>query len=170
MKTLPLVLISWMMSFPLLAQDVGYELTCRAKAKEVAAETYKNCVTENRSAQLEQVRKDYQQRLKLLKEDYEKDLQKLSGKKPDNTSTLLKLDVKTETTKPEVKPNPTKTANKVVARNSRGSMPAKKVTEKSSDDMSIQMKAVTTAPMTDDSVMDLPEPIPVENIPSESSL
>lgn len=165
MKTLGLILVV-MLSMVAFTQtpEVGYELTCRAKAKEVAAETYKNCVSENRTAQLEQVRKDYQQKLKLLKEDYEKEIQKLSTKKPESTNTLKQT--------PSVgTPVTTKTqpAPKVIAKNTRG-LPAKKITEKSPDDMTMQLKPVTTAPMTDDSVMDLPEPIPVENMPSESSL
>jgi hypothetical protein len=133
-----------MISFGRLAftQEASYELTCRAKAKEIAAETYKNCVTENKSAQLEQIKKEYQQKLKALKDDYEKELQRLNGKN---------------------------SVSKAAAKNPK--LFAKKATKKS-DDMTIELKPshVVAAPTSDDSTMDLPEPIPVENVPSESSL
>ena len=57
-----------------------YEVTCRIKAKEIAAETYKGCMTENRQTQLEQIRKDYKDELARVKSNFDKKLQKLSGK------------------------------------------------------------------------------------------
>ena len=57
-----------------------YELTCRNKAKEIAAETYKNCVTENRQSQIEQIRSDYKEKLATLKSHYDGELKKIGGK------------------------------------------------------------------------------------------
>jgi hypothetical protein len=127
-------------------QEGSFELTCRAKAKEVAAETYKNCVTENKSAQLDQIKKEYQQKLKALKDDYEKELQRLNGKNSAAKPAAAK-------------------SNKLVAS-------TKRAQKKSQDDMTIELKPARSvpAPTTDDSTMDLPEPIPVENVPTESSL
>ena len=139
------ILFVFVISFGRLAftQEASYELTCRAKAKEIAAETYKNCVTENKSAQLDQIKKEYQQKLKALKDDYEKELQRLNNKAATSKA-------------------PVKTAKLL----------AKKSAKKSSDDMTIELKPSrnVAAPTNDDSTMDLPEPIPVENVPSESSL
>ena len=55
------------------------ELTCRAQAKEVAVQTYSNCITEARNSQVEQIRSDYQKELAAVKNKYDKELKKLSG-------------------------------------------------------------------------------------------
>jgi len=70
--------------FSLLLSKTGfaqasYEVQCRTKAKEIAAETYKGCMTEQRQAQIEQIRKDYKDKLSKLKNHYDKELKKLSG-------------------------------------------------------------------------------------------
>ncbi len=57
----------------------GFEIMCRNKAKEIAAETYKGCMTENRQTQLDQIRKEYKEELSNLKNQYDKKLKKLSG-------------------------------------------------------------------------------------------
>lgn len=59
----------------------SFELTCRNQAKELAAETYKNCVTEHRQSQVEQIRKEYQQKLSDLKSHYDGELKKVSSGK-----------------------------------------------------------------------------------------
>ncbi len=61
--------------------QTSYELTCRAKAKELAAQTYNSCVTESRNTQVDQIRKDYQKQLAELKARYDKELKKVSGGK-----------------------------------------------------------------------------------------
>jgi hypothetical protein len=65
-------------------QQSSMELTCRAKAKEVAAETYSNCVTEARNTQIDQIRKDYQKQLTDLKAKYDRELKKIGGKSLTN--------------------------------------------------------------------------------------
>jgi hypothetical protein len=57
----------------------SFEVMCRNQAKEIAAETYKNCVTENRQSQVEQIRKEYQQKLSDLKSHYDGELKKVSS-------------------------------------------------------------------------------------------
>lgn len=60
-----------------LAQS--YEVSCRAKAKEVAAETYRTCITENKQAHLQKIRSEYQQKLSELKNHYDGELKKLKS-------------------------------------------------------------------------------------------
>lgn len=60
------------------AQNSG-ELSCRMKAKEIAAENYKNCMTDHRQSQLEIIRKDYKEKLSELKSHYDDKLKRLSG-------------------------------------------------------------------------------------------
>lgn len=67
------------------------EVMCRNKAKEIAAETYQTCVTEAKQGQIEQIRKEYQQRLNDLKNHYDKELKKVSGKtkKVDSVAPVM---------------------------------------------------------------------------------
>lgn len=66
------------------AQTTSAELTCRQQAKEIAAETYKNCMTEQRQSQLEKIRKDYKEDLAKLKTHYDTELKKVTN--PNSTS------------------------------------------------------------------------------------
>lgn len=75
---LPITLLSFFYSTQAFSEG-SYELSCRMKAKEIAAETYKGCVTENRQAQLEQIRKEYKEKLSELKSHYDKELKKMAG-------------------------------------------------------------------------------------------
>lgn len=63
------------------------ENTCKIKAKEIAALSYKNCVTDAKSKELEQIKLDYQKKLQALKGDYEKKLRALTDTKAQNNKT-----------------------------------------------------------------------------------
>lgn len=65
-------------------QQSSMELTCRAKAKEIAAQTYSGCVTEARNTQIDLIRKDYQRQLADLKAKYDRELKKVGGKAVNN--------------------------------------------------------------------------------------
>lgn len=130
-----------------------YELICRSKAKEIAAETYRGCVVDARTTQIDQLRKDYQDRLRSMKQDYERQLKQLgSGKsaKASETSNAL----------------PKKSANKV-ATVTTGKMSPKKVMKASDavEEMNVELKP-TARVNSDDSSLDIPEPTPVENVPT----
>lgn len=71
--------------------ESSFELLCRNQAKEIAAETYKNCVTEQRQGQVEQIRKEYQQKLADLKSHYDGELKKVSSGKIRNAGAKQKL-------------------------------------------------------------------------------
>lgn len=102
------------------------ENSCRIKAKEVAAEQYRGCVSEQKNSQIEQIKKEYQAKLQILKNHYEGELKKMSGKSAEAA--------KAESAKVEsAKATATVTA-----------APAAKIE-------------------TDDSTMDIPEPVPVES-------
>ena len=95
MKILTTALSLIVLSFAMMshaANSSSIEFMCKAKAKEIAAETYKGCVTENKQAQIEQIRKEYQARLSELKNSYNSKLKQLSPKgaiKPIETSTEM---------------------------------------------------------------------------------
>lgn len=55
------------------------ENQCRSQAKEMAMQTYQSCLNDARAAQVEQLKKEYQQKLKALKTDYEKQIKSLKS-------------------------------------------------------------------------------------------
>ena len=112
-----------------------FEATCRVKAKETAAETYRSCITENRTAQIEQLKKDYQQKLKSMKDEYDREIQRIGGKKAapaPSTATMSTPDA------PVIKQK--------------------------------RLRKPTPPPVPSEDSMDIPEPIPVEDVPAQSTL
>lgn len=59
---------------------------CRVQAKEAAITTYQSCVKEARTVKIDEIRKEYQEKLTELKSYYDGELKKLSSSK-SNTST-----------------------------------------------------------------------------------
>lgn len=64
----------------------SYEVMCRNKAKEIAVETYANCMTDERQTQIDQIRTEYKDQLTTLKEEYSLKLKKLSETTSETTS------------------------------------------------------------------------------------
>ena len=78
-------------SFAMSAQaQSSIELMCRNQAKEIAAEAYKNCVTENKQVQIEKIRKEYQAKLGELKSHYDQELKKLSSQNKNSGETAVR--------------------------------------------------------------------------------
>ena len=113
------------------------EVSCRSKAKEEAANIFKGCMSENKSAQIELIKKDYQDRLKAIKDNYEKELKKLSSKsaKSEKAGKSERIEM------------------------------AKKAQSDNLDtsEMTIDLKQ-NNGRSSDDSIMDIPEPMPLENL------
>lgn len=148
------------------AQSESYELTCRAKAKEIAAETYRGCITENKKVHIEQLRSDYQQRLKAIKDEYDQEVKKLTGQSADSVDKNTQIEGK-NSTKNTNPPANKKYSKKILAKKSL--LPAKKKVEKNLpvSDMSTEEVSVQLRPsmeQQDDSSMDIPEPVPVEKL------
>lgn len=101
----------------------SYELTCRNKAKEIAAETYKNCVTEQRQSQIEQIRKDYKEKMAELKNHYDNELKKISnGQSANKQNQSLSKEVGSQKATGSVK-----TASKNMRASGARSLPKKAV-------------------------------------------
>ncbi|MBC7465448.1 MAG: hypothetical protein H7256_05600 [Bdellovibrio sp.] len=120
--------------FSLLLSKTGfaqasYELTCRNKAKEIAADTYKGCMTEQRQVQIEQIRKDYKDKLSKLKNHYDKELKKLSsgGSVQASNANASASQANSNDGGPEIVLKKTGTA-KAKARASGARLPEKKTT------------------------------------------
>ncbi len=78
---------------------------CRIQAKEIAATKYRTCITENKTAQIEKLKKDYQSELNKIKAHYEGELNKLKTSKKKvatakavKTSQGLKAELSVQTT------------------------------------------------------------------------
>lgn len=112
--------------------QTSYELQCKAQAKELALQTYQTCVTENRQAQIESVRKEYQQKLLELKEHYNQELKKAGGSVKESTSGNDEATINLKPTKKSAKKGK---ASKGVAKslpkkqNSAPALPAQIITE-----------------------------------------
>jgi hypothetical protein len=148
----------------LVAEQPAFEMSCRIKAKEIAADTYRGCVTENRKAQIDQIRSDYQTKLKSLKDEYDQELKKVSGASNSSESSELKDQPNTTRRSPRSSPS------RVAAKGLPGKRKATRPTAPSSnDDMTVQLRSHTRSNQPiDDSSMDIPEPIPVENLDQSS--
>lgn len=60
------------------------EVTCRAKAKEVALQTYQNCASDNRVSRLKEIRDGYKNELAEVKAKYDRMLKEMG---PSGTTT-----------------------------------------------------------------------------------
>jgi|GEM_PF-6944448 len=172
-----------------LAAKPEYEILCRAKAKETAADIYKSCVDDHRSSQIENLKREYQDRLKAIKDDYEKELSGIAGRDINlGSSNSEKFNAKQAVAK-EAKASPGKKSAKAAKANPVNKKVGKKkavTTEKIKldpptpneyENQSERYEEAGTGqrayPMNevDESVMDIPEPIPVyvpeEQVPVE---
>ncbi len=100
----------------------SFEMSCRTKAKELAAETYKGCMTDARQTQIEQIRKDYKEKVSELKSHYDKELKKLSSNQETSTEQPS-VKAKIENKKNEIKTDYKKSKQRL----SGARMPQKKI-------------------------------------------
>jgi hypothetical protein len=81
MKTVITFVLSTFFASGLMAAETSSpEVVCRAKAKEIAIQTYSSYVTESRQAKVDEIRTGYQKDLAALKSKYDKELKKLVNK------------------------------------------------------------------------------------------
>ncbi len=64
------------------------DLMCRNKAKEIAAETYKSCITESKQAQVSSLRDEYKAELTDVKNRYDEKLKKISEGQSETTQSV----------------------------------------------------------------------------------
>ena len=124
-----------------------YELLCRIKAKELAADMYRGCITTSRTQQIDQLKKEYQDKLRAMKSDYESQIKKLTGAK---ATSQLPAKKKLPGKMAKLKPEP-----KAIAARPDGLM----------DEMTVETKAAPI-PTGDESMLDIPEPTPIEDVPT----
>lgn len=113
------------------------ENSCRAKSKEIALETYRGCVTDTKTAQIEQVRRQYKVKLLALKAYYENELKKMNSQSAAKAAPAAA---------------PAAVANAAPA---PSEVQVQLKPAVNADDES-------AAPAADESAPDMPEPIPVQ--------
>lgn len=71
------------------------DLMCRSKAKETAAQIYRNCVTETKQVELKKLRDDYKKSMNAVKNDFEGKLKRIQGGAAavESTPTILQAPV-----------------------------------------------------------------------------
>ena len=85
LMTLAIYLVSASLAYASAAEPMSIrssaeiENSCRVKSKEIALETYRSCVTDTKTAQIEQVRRQYKVKLLALKAYYENELKKMNN-------------------------------------------------------------------------------------------
>lgn len=145
------------------AQSGPVELMCRNKAKEIAASTYQNCVTEEKTARLNDLKSRYKERMAEVKSEFQQELDDLNGKiSRRNRSTPAAK----KPGKVTVKDVSTRTAEKPVKGVAR-SLPTKKVNNgpapKVQIDMEEQQAVIPTESVnSENSSEDVPEPVIID--------
>jgi hypothetical protein len=83
------------------------DITCRTKAKDVAAQAYATCMGSSQTSQLEQIRKEYQKQLAELKSHYDQELKKIGASRATSTTPVTPVaargSVKTKSKKSRTK-------------------------------------------------------------------
>lgn len=152
-----------------------FDVMCRIKAKEIAAEAYQGCVTEAKAQQVDQLKKDYQDKLRKMKEEYESELKRLGNNKSNQSSAAAtptkKMNKKNRSSTPNklAKSLPTKIEKNTSSSNAVGQNSKNDQDSGSSSDMSIQLKPATASSVPsieEEAAMDIPEPTPIEDVPT----
>jgi ribosomal protein L44E len=143
MKSLLILTLSFL-SVNAFAEAVS-ELTCKAQAKEIAVQTYSNCITQARNNEIEQIRKNYKEELASLKSKYDRELKKMGSIKAAKPTTAMAKPAK-RSTAPTVQevtsaieaPKATKgIARQLPTRKATNELPVKAVTDGDNSEGSI---------------------------------
>jgi hypothetical protein len=73
------VLVLLVSSTAVNAQTAPVANSCKAKAKQIAADAYRSCVADEKNVQIEQIKRNYQVKMLALKKYYEDQLKKIAG-------------------------------------------------------------------------------------------
>ncbi len=100
--TIIVVLYAYTQSVSAASAGSSTDLLCRNKAKEIAAETYKSCITESKQAQVSSLRDEYKTELAEVKNRYDEKLKMISQGQSDATQ-LVKLKNQDSDSNPRIK-------------------------------------------------------------------
>jgi hypothetical protein len=142
------------------------EAECRGEAKAQATRIYRACMRKTQSQRLNQLKEDYQNRLRQLQQEYEKELKNLS----EQSQSLRLNETRSNETKNSRRSSDRGQQKPVNSRNTVAGVGAlsHQINPPKVNSMDqIQMSRLESEfEMFDQAQdMDLPEPIPVENVP-----
>ncbi len=86
--TIIVVLYAYTQSVSAASTGSSTDLLCRNKAKEIAAETYKSCITESKQAQVSSLRDEYKAELAEVKNRYDEKLKMISQGQAEATQSV----------------------------------------------------------------------------------
>lgn len=159
-----------------------FEASCKIKAKEAAVSIFRSCMTDGKNAQLEQIRKEYQEKLGAMRTEYEKELSRLSQlKKQKESESSLKTE---KSDKAETKPAVVKTSKTKAAAPAVKKQAAQKFTKKGlpiktvksvltemnnskSEDSTMTISLKPAKSMEFEESQEIPEPIAIEKVESK---
>lgn len=97
--TISMMVISLMLAGKMARAQGSVEVMCRSKAKEIALQTYQNCVTEEKTSRLQDLKSRYKARMSEVKDEFQRELDEINGKQaaakaPKKTTKAVKPAVK----------------------------------------------------------------------------
>lgn len=100
-----MLIVSLLLANEAARADGPVELMCKNKAKEIALQTYQNCVTDEKTTRLKDIKERYKARMSEVKDQFQRELNDLNGglaKKDKASKPELKLsrDAKVRPTRP----------------------------------------------------------------------
>lgn len=78
--TISMLVISLLLASKMARAQGTIEVMCRSKAKEIALQTYQNCVTEEKTARLQDLKSRYKSRMSEVKDEFQRELDEINGK------------------------------------------------------------------------------------------
>lgn len=83
------ITLSMLLSLNSFSQEMSSpDNQCRIQAKEVALKTYQSCIADNRSAKIDQIRQEYQEKIAELKKQYEAQILELKTSTAEATKAV----------------------------------------------------------------------------------
>jgi flagellar motility protein MotE (MotC chaperone) len=148
-----------------MAADAA-EGQCRSEAKAQATRIYRACMRQANSQRLHQLKEDYENRLKQLQEEYETELKNLSEQSQlsrrvtENSENSKSSSGNASNAAIRKRSKSITRQNTLVTRSLRGQSPGSNLSQSEFGRLESEFDVFDQA-----QEMDLPEPIPVEDVP-----
>lgn len=156
LKIATIMLASYLLAAQTARAQNDIELSCRAKAKEVAVEAYTGCVSEGRKARLSDIRSNYKAEVASVKAKYDQMLKEMAPPTSAAAPAAPVKKAKAAANKPAAKPGRAETPVSGVAK----TLPAKQNDNGPALPMGYESDEATV--MTSDSAEITPDPEMVE--------
>jgi Skp family chaperone for outer membrane proteins len=133
------------------------DLQCVDKAKEAARKVYGNCLADQKTTELQELRKSYQAELMKMKEKYEQEVAALKAER----AALRKGILKAKKLENETQPESVKSGNTVAPKKEDSALD---ITTPQVTLKTVEGSKVEISPLQDGNSVELPEPTKVESV------